>query len=156
AEVPANLKWDLWLGPSPERPYANAYHPFKWRGWWDFGTGAIGDMGCHSINLPFMALDLRDPDTVEAETSGHNKDSFPQWSIIRSPFRERDRRPALTMTWYDGKKLPPAELFGGEQIVAGGSLIVGEKGTLYAQNDYAAMYKLMGNVNEPKVETKPS
>jgi hypothetical protein len=93
---------------------------------------------------------------VEAETSGHNKDSFPQWSIIRYHFPERNRRPALTMTWYDGKKLPPAELFGTEKIVPGGCLIVGEKGKLYALNDYAGMYKLLGNVNEANVEVKPS
>ena len=78
---PANLHWDLWLGPAPGaalRP--SGYHPFSWRGWWDFGTGALGDMACHTVNMPFMALDLRDPVSVQAETSGHNKDSYPAWS----------------------------------------------------------------------------
>jgi hypothetical protein len=107
------------------------------------------------MNLPFMALDLRDPDTVEAESSGHNKDSFPQWSIIRYHFPERNRRPALTLTWYDGKKLPPAELFGGENIVAGGCLIVGDRGKLYATNEYAGTYKLLGGAVEPEVKVKP-
>jgi predicted dehydrogenase len=156
AEVPAHVKWDLWLGPSPERPYGAGYHPFQWRGWWDFGTGALGDMGTHSINLPFLALDLRDPSTIEAETGGHNKDSFPKWSIVRYKFPVRDKRPALTMTWYDGGKKPPAELFAGEQVTAGGCLIVGDKGSLYATNDYAGAYKLLGNVVEPKVEVTPS
>jgi predicted dehydrogenase len=156
ANPPANLHWDLWLGPSPERPYSNGYHPFSWRGWWDFGTGALGDMGCHSINLPFMALDLRDPTTVEAETSGHNKDSFPRSSVIRYSFPARDPRPALTMTWYDGGKLPPADLFGGERIVPAGSLIVGDKGKLYATTDYAGAWKLLGNVTEPNVKITPS
>lgn len=72
-EVPPHLNWDLWLGPAPERPYVtNAYHPFNWRGWWDFGTGAIGDMACHTMNLPFMALQLGAPLTVEAELTGNN------------------------------------------------------------------------------------
>jgi predicted dehydrogenase len=155
-EVPAHLKWDLWLGPSPDRPYSTDYHPFKWRGWWDFGGGALADMGCHSINLPFMAFDLRDPSTVEAETSGHNKDSFPKWSIVRYNFPERNRRPALTMTWYDGGKQPPAELFVGEKIAASGCLIVGDRNTFYAQSDYVSTYKLLGNIAEPEVKITPS
>ena len=71
--VPANLDWDCWLGPAPLRPYAAGYHPFAWRGFWDFGSGALGDMACHTFNMPFMALTLRDPASVQAGTSGHNK-----------------------------------------------------------------------------------
>jgi predicted dehydrogenase len=156
ADIPAHLNWDLWLGPSPERPYTADYHPFRWRGWWDFGGGALGDMGCHSMNLPFMALELRDPSTVEAESSGHNKDSYTKWSIVRYNFPERNRRPPLTMTWYDGGKLPPAELFAGEKILGSGCLIVGDKGKLYAQNDYVTAYKLLGNAIEPPVKITPS
>ena len=78
APVPANVHWDLWLGPAPDRPYAPGYHPFAWRGWWDFGTGALGDMACHTVNMPFMALDLRDPTAVQAETSGHNQRQLSQ------------------------------------------------------------------------------
>src|SRR5207237_5564717 len=81
--VPATLHWDTGLGPAPERPYADGYHGFAWRGWWDFGTGALGDMACHTMNMPFMALDLRNPVSVQAQTSGHNRDSYPSWSIIR-------------------------------------------------------------------------
>jgi len=76
--VPENLKWDLWLGPAPERPYGPGYHPFAWRGWWDFGTGALGDMACHTMNMPYAGLDLRDPISVQAETSDHNGDSYPK------------------------------------------------------------------------------
>ena len=79
---PARLKWDLWLGPAPARPFGPGYHPFCWRGWWDFGTGALGDMACHTVNMPFAALGLRDPVSVQAETSGHNGDSYPKWSKI--------------------------------------------------------------------------
>jgi len=69
ADIPSNIHWDLWLGPAPKRPYHPDYQPFKWRGWLDFGTGALGDMGCHTVNMPFMALELRDPIAIEAEDS---------------------------------------------------------------------------------------
>lgn len=128
---PANLPWDLWLGVAPERPYSDGYHPFKWRGWWDFGTGALGDIACHSVSMPFMGLDLRDPVSVEAETSGHNKDSFPAWSIITFEFAANGSRPALKLVWYDGGKLPAKELLGGrEPSSGGGTLAIGDKGIL--------------------------
>jgi len=141
---PSNLHWDLWLGPAPERPYASGYHTFGWRGWWDFGTGALGDMACHILNMPFMALDLRDPVSVVAETSGHNKDSFPAWSIIRYEFPETAKRPALSLTWYDGKKRPPADLVDGRELSGGGSIIIGEKGKLYTPTDYGDNGTLIG------------
>jgi predicted dehydrogenase len=143
--VPSNLRWDLWLGPSPERPYAPGYHTFAWRGWWDFGSGALGDMACHTFNLPFMALDLRNPTSVVAETSGHNKDSFPKSSLIRFQFPSTKERAAIPVTWYDGGKLPPVDLFKGGKFEAlvvdgklpsSGSLIIGEKDTLYTPGDY--------------------
>src|SRR5262249_30917970 len=115
-EVPANLKWDLWLGPSPERPYGKGYHPFAWRGWGDFGSWGPGDMACHTMNLPFMALDLRDPVEVEAESPGHDRDSFPKWSIIRYSFAARGARPALKLVWYDGGKTADKELFGDAEV----------------------------------------
>ena len=150
--MPQGLHWDVWLGPAPLRPYAPIYHPFAWRGWWDFGTGALGDMACHTMNLPFMALDLREPTAVEAETSGHNKETYPKWSVIRYTFPARGKRPALTMTWYDGGKLPPAELLDGQKPARSGSLIVGSKGKLYAAGDNGGGGKLLGGVTEPEVE----
>ena len=104
--IPKHVHWDLFLGPAPERPYHPAYHPFAWRGWWDFGTGALGDMACHTMNMPFMGLDLRDPVSVEAVTSGHNKDSYPARSKIKYEFAATANRPALVMYWYDGGNLP--------------------------------------------------
>src|SRR5262249_31769655 len=92
APVPANLHWDLWLRPGAARPFGNGHHPFKGRGVWAFGTGARGDMACHTMNMPFMALDLREPTAVEAESSGHNKETYPAWSIIRYTFPQRDKR----------------------------------------------------------------
>ncbi|MBM4030086.1 MAG: Gfo/Idh/MocA family oxidoreductase, partial [Planctomycetes bacterium] len=84
--VPQNLDWDLWLGPARWRPYHSAYVPFKWRGWWDFGCGALGDMAVHNADPAFFALDLDAPIAVEAETSEVNDDTFPKWNIIHYYF----------------------------------------------------------------------
>ncbi len=146
--VPGYLHWEQWIGPAPYRPYHEAYHPFKWRGWWDFGTGALGDMACHTVNMPFMGLNLRDPTSVEAKTSPHNKETYPSWSLIDFEFPQIGDRPALTMKWYDGGERPPAELFQGEKPSNSGSLVIGEKGTLYSFGDYGEHWKLKG-VDEP-------
>jgi len=136
AQCPAHLKWDLWLSVAPERPFANGYHPFSWRGWWDFGTGALGDMACHTVNMPYMALNLRDPVAVQAESSGHNKDSYPKWSIITFDFPELNGRPALKMFWYDGGKRPSKDLFAGKDVSGSGVLVIGKKDKLYGPGDY--------------------
>jgi predicted dehydrogenase len=112
-DCPSNLHWDLWLGPAPKRPYAKGYHPFKWRGWWDFGTGALGDMACHTVNMPYMGLELKNPTSVAAVTSGHNRDSYPAWSVIAFEYPATDWRPALKFFWYDGGKRPGNEYFEG-------------------------------------------
>jgi predicted dehydrogenase len=158
AEAPANLKWDLWLGPMAERPYAKGYHPFAWRGFWDFGTGALGDMACHTMNLPFMALDLRDPIAVEAMSSGHKKIMYPKCSIIKYWFAARGDRPALTLTWYDGGMRPFSDqlLAGGKEPAASGSLIIGDKGSLYSPGDNGGGGKYLGDAMEPKVEVATS
>lgn len=128
---PKHLSWDHWLGVAPKQPYAAGYHPFKWRGWWDFGTGALGDIACHVVSMPFMGLDLRNPTSVAAETSGHNKVSFPKWSIITFEFAATDVRPAVKLVWYDGGKLPAKKLLGGrDPSPKGGSLAIGDKGIL--------------------------
>jgi predicted dehydrogenase len=144
ATPPETVHWDQWLGPAPERPYSPAYHPFKWRGWWDFGTGALGDMACHTMNLPFMALDLRGPESVQAQTSGHNRDSYPKWSTIRYEFGKTKHRPAVTMYWYDGGKLPPEDLLPVQKLPDSGSLIIGEKGKLYTPGDYGGGGRFIG------------
>lgn len=137
--LPTDLEWDLWLGPAPVRPFKAkypegslagkpVYHPFVWRGWWDFGSGALGDMGCHEINMVFMGLDLRNPATVQAVTSGHNRDSFPAWSIVTYQFAATPNRPAVKLVWYDGGKKPSAEVLEGEETGASGSVIIGEDG----------------------------
>jgi len=150
--VPKNLKWDLWLGPAAYRPYGEGYHPFSWRGWWDFGTGALGDMACHTANLAYMALDMRNPTSIEAQDSGNNKQSYPKWSIIKFEFPATDKRDGFTMTWYDGGKLPDKKLFEGRELSDSGSLIVGEAGKMFSPNDYGAKWELLGDIKEPKVE----
>lgn len=136
--VPATLNWDLWLGPAPARPYNPAYVPFKWRGWWDFGTGAIGDMGVHNLDTAFWGLELTAPTSVKIIDcsppldSPSARETLPLWSLLQIEFPSRGEKPPVTMHWYDGGKLPPAELFHGEPIPGkdGGSLVIGSKGTL--------------------------
>jgi predicted dehydrogenase len=139
--VPGTLDWDLWLGPARWRPYAKfpdgrggttTYVPFNWRGWFDFGCGAMGDMAVHNADPAFFALDLDAPTAVEAETSGANDETYPVWNIIRYEFPARGERPAVKLTWYDGGKLPPrpATLEPGRKLDANGILFVGDKGTL--------------------------
>lgn len=144
APVPANLNWDAWIGPAPMRPYGVGYHPFSWRGFWDFGSGALGDMACHTFNMPFMALNLRDPSSVQAITSGHNKETYPKWSIIDYAFPTIGGRAPVKVKWYDGGKLPDQELFAGFpgegdqpfKTASSGVLVIGDKDTLYAPGDY--------------------
>ena len=150
--VPNHLEWDLWLGPAPERPYGPGYHPFAWRGWWDFGTGALGDMACHTMNLPYAGLDLRDPVSVQAETSGHNRDSLPRWSVITYEFPAAAGRGPVKMVWYDGGRRCPPELLEGEEQTASGALIIGEKGKMYSPGDSGTEYRLLAGAKEVDVE----
>jgi predicted dehydrogenase len=136
--VPAHLNWDLWLGPAADRPYHSAYMPRKWRGWWDFGTGALGDMACHVADLGFWALDLGYPTSVEAESSEIKPHSAPSWSVIRYEFPARGEKPPVTMTWYDGGKRPDPALVGEKKLPDNGSILVGDKGTLYVPETYGA------------------
>src|SRR2546423_35237 len=139
--VPEGLDWDVWLGPAPERPYNPAYVPFKWRGFWDFGTGAIGDMGIHNLDTAYWALELGLPSSVEVKSCSPGfgepamKETAPLWSIIELHFPARGKKPPVKMTWYDGGKLPPRDLFHGEPLLSkdGGSLVIGSKGTLFTR-----------------------
>ena len=133
-DVPATLDWDLWLGPAPYRHYDPVYVPFKWRGRWDFGTGSIGDMGVHNLDTAFWALQLGLPTSAEVIDAGpKTKDCPPLWSIIQMNYPARGERPPVKLTFYDGKKLPPKELFHGEKMTGNGSLVIGSKGTLFTR-----------------------
>lgn len=167
-EIPAGLNWDEFLGPAPYRPFAAAYredgvrnkikgkrvyHPFTWRGWWDFGTGALGDMGCHTANMAFMALELGHPTRIEAEAGDLNAETAPSVATVRYEFPARGEQPPVKVYWYEGqflgadgqlkKNLPPAELLHGKTPPGSGLLLVGDKGTLYSPNDYGAQYVLL-------------
>ncbi|MEZ6142987.1 MAG: Gfo/Idh/MocA family oxidoreductase [Zavarzinella sp.] len=131
-KVPADLDWDLWLGPVADRPYSSAYVPFRWRHYWAFGSGALSDMACHHMDLPFWALGLRHPAEVSAVGSEVTPETCADWTTVTWKFSETKAHGPITLTWYDGgkqpryfaeKKLPPQ---------AGGTLFVGEKGMLLA------------------------
>jgi predicted dehydrogenase len=154
--IPEELDWESWIGPAPFREYHDQLHPFAWRGWWDFGTGALGDMACHTMNLPFAGLDLRDPVSVQAESSGHNKDSYPKWSVITYEFPERNGRAACKMIWYDGGKKVDPELLEGESLSGSGALVIGTKGKLFSGNDYGGNYKLLAGAEKTEVEITKS
>ena len=158
--VPSTLDWDIWLGPAPKRPFKKGvYHDFKWRGWFDFGTGALGDMACHTVNMPFRALKLGYPDVVELELcSRMYPETFPKSSRIRFEFPEREGLPRLKFWWYDGnpneKDLaplrPPADAV--KEILAtrgvlppSGALVVGEKGKIFSPDDYGTTFSIAMN-----------
>jgi predicted dehydrogenase len=130
--VPAHLNWDLWLGPAPQRPYHPGYAPYGWRFWWDFGTGETGNLGCHHLDLPFTALNLKHPLTIEADGPPVDPETTPPWMSVRYEFAARDSLPPLLLTWQHGKKpagvLPESEL----APFRSGMLFVGDKGLLLA------------------------
>ncbi len=176
--VPESLDWDQWLGPAPLRPFKSdypdarpapangkgrrarrgVYHPFVWRGWQDFGTGALGDMACHTANMPFRALKLGYPNQVEAQSSGINHESYPLKSTIRFEFPAREGLPPVTFWWFDGgnaksdspfehdgSNKPPKEVTADVQnmldkVPGSGCLLVGDKGQLFSPDDYGAQF----------------
>ncbi len=132
--VPETLNWDLLIGPAPMRPYVpRVYHPFVWRGWWDFGTGALGDIGCHSIDPVFRALKLGYPTSVEACCTLVNDETYPVASRVTYEFPARGDLAPVTLHWYDGGMKPPRpnELEDGRRWDTNGALYIGEKGKLY-------------------------
>ena len=166
ADVPDTVHWDEFLGGAPDRVYAKGYHPFAWRGWWDFGTGAIGDMACHTANMAFMALKLGHPTKVSAEAGDVNDETCPSWAHVTMKFPKRDAMDAATLHWYEGKRdgkkvLPPQELIekvlkAGQKLVESGSILVGDKGIIYSPDDYGAKFFITpGELSEGVNLTKP-
>lgn len=130
--VPESLDWDLFTGPAPLRPYHPSYHPFRWRGWLDYGTGALGDIGCHSFDAVFRILNLKYPISIQATSTLVNGESFPLGSIVTYDFPARGEMPPLRLTWYDGGLRPPrlADMGSNIQMGAGGVLYIGSKGVI--------------------------
>jgi predicted dehydrogenase len=129
--VPETLDWDLWLGPAPDRPYHPAYVPFKWRGWWDFGSGGLGDMGIHNIAPVFTALKLGAPTSVHASSTAVYEETLPLASTVHYEFAARGDMPAVTLHWYDGGIIAarPKELEDDREMPREDGLIfVGDKG----------------------------
>jgi predicted dehydrogenase len=130
---PSTLNWDQWIGPAAMRLYNPAYLPFVWRGWWDFGTGALGDMACHLMDPAFWALELGAPSSVTVvSTEGATVDSPPTSSVLRYEFPKKGKKGKTALVWYDGKNRPPTALFGGETVpkIDNGSLFIGSSGKL--------------------------
>ena len=131
--VPATLNWDLWLGPAPWRPYHPAYAPFRWRGWWDFGSGGLGDMGIHNLAPVFAALKLGAPESVQASSTPVFPESVPLAAMVHYQFPARGDLPPVNLHWYDGGLLPerPAELEPNRELdPEDGILFVGDKGKM--------------------------
>src|SRR6266480_6267514 len=157
--MPETLDWDVWIGPAPMRPFKDkVYHPFAWRGWQDFGTGALGDMACHTSNMLFRALKLGYPTEIEAETSPINHETYPLKSKIRFEFPAREGLAPTQFWWYDGgnpkpdapyvhdgDNKPPKELTSEIEEMLGkmpgsGCLLIGDKGRLFSPDDYGAKF----------------
>lgn len=187
--VPKTFDWDLWLGPAPSRPFKDkwpegerssrkgraqgaVYHPFAWRGWQDFGTGALGDMACHTANMPFRALKLGYPTEVEATSSHMNRETYPLKSKIRFQFPAREGLEPLTFWWYDGgnpkpdhpfehdgNNKPPEEVTAAirearDQVPGSGCLLIGDKGQLFSPDDYGAQFFVKLNDEKELVDGK--
>lgn len=149
--IPKNLAWNLWLGPAPERPYHEAYHPLRWRGWYDFGSGALGDFGPHLLDAVFWGLELPAPSHAAAETSERHDETFPASSRITFSFPETDQRPAIELVWYDGGRRLPRELLDVRSLPPNGVLVVGSRQSLFIP-DYGQPPKLLGGRDREKTQ----
>ncbi len=130
--IPKELDWDLWLGPAPERSYHPSYHPFGWRGWWDFGGGALADMGPHLLDPVFWGLQLSYPRRIRAESGGGTEESAPEWSIVHFDFPARNGQPPVRLHWYDGGKQPTAEITSVKRLPSNGVMFLTERARLFA------------------------
>ncbi len=167
--IPKTLDWDKWLGVAPERPYKkDLYHAFNWRGWQDFGGGGLGDFGCHILDVPFKALDLTFPMSVKASVPeewlhdpASRKENWPDWQVVEYlfPGTKWTAGGSLKVTWTDGNRRPPRELFEYEsdqrRIPGGGSLFIGEDGKLlipHISGPQLVPYRLNRGIERPDVK----
>ena len=171
--IPEGLNWDCFIGPAQMRPYKkNVYHTFKWRGWSDFGTGALGDMACHTVNMPFRALKLGYPTRIECEMASRIYDeTYPLTTRVRFEFPERDGLPPLKFWWYDGNPSqsfdpirPKASVVAdviklrGGKLPGSGAVIIGDKGSVFSQDDYGREFyvKLNGEIEYTHADKHPA
>lgn len=153
--IPESLDWDLWLGPAPYRPYHSIYHPLSWRGFYDFGTGPLGDMGCHILDPSFYALELGAPTTVESASSHWEEDveseTYPRATRVRYRFPARNGMPPVTVNWSDGRLLPfrPKGVPNDLELPKSGALLVGDEGVILHGSHGASSLRI---VPESKME----
>jgi predicted dehydrogenase len=157
--VPATLDWDLWLGPAAARPYHPAYAPFRWRGWWDFGTGALGDIACHAMDAAFWVLGFKYPSRIEVESTPLFGETAPKSSRIVYHFPARGPRPAVTCVWRDGSLRPPCppevdDLAAWPPWDDGGQLWIGDDGKLVA-NMYGQNPRLLDAKRDAELKASP-
>lgn len=162
-EIPPELDWDVFLGPAPFRPFKRGvYHPFRWRGWWDFGGGALGDMAAHTMDCIYWPIHPRQPTGFEmVKTTGFNGDSFPRQSIIRLTYEAAEDLPAIQITWYSGGLKPdqPEELE--TDLTASGAMFVGTKATAMSFGEYGEPARIipeekMREIGLPEMLVEPS
>lgn len=156
--VPQYLQWDLWLGPAPHRPYHPAYAPFRWRGWWDFGTGALGDIACHAMDAAFWALELGTPSRIVPESTAVFAETAPAVSRITYDFSARGNRPAVQVVWRDGNLAPPRPEEVGDEArwpwETSGQMWIGDNGKLFA-GIYGENPRLLDRARDADIKANP-
>lgn len=156
--VPKGVNWDLWLGPREERPYSPAYHPVAWRDFWDFGSGTLGDFGCHDMDAAFWALDLAAPKSIESRSAGYSDHQItPHGELVFYEFGPRGDMPPLKLTWYGGglKPATPADWPAAESLPNRGTLFVGDKGIMFAAGA-GGEPRLFGDLDKEFERPEPS
>lgn len=151
-ETPSSIDWNLWLGVAPVREYSPELAPRKWRGFWDYGCGALGDMGCHLLNAPFWALDLRGDVRLTAQSEGNSEVCAPKWSTITYDYPARGSRAPVKLLWFDGGKRPPVpkELGPNAKLGNGGVIYYGDTGVIMDGTNYGSSPRL---IPEEKMRT---
>jgi len=157
--VPSDLNWDCWVGPAPMRPFKkDTYHPFKWRGWWDFGAGALGDMAAHTMDGMFWALDAFDPVSAEpVAMADMNGETFPKSGVMKWHFAAKGDRPAFDGFWYEGGLKPqrPAELESTRKLPETGNLFIGTKATIMVSGDYGDSPRIIPETKMKEIGKPP-
>ncbi|HUF62188.1 MAG TPA: Gfo/Idh/MocA family oxidoreductase [Verrucomicrobiales bacterium] len=157
--VPQSLNWDVWLGPAPVRPFKkDVYHSFKWRGWWDFGTGALGDMACHTMDCVIWALDPPSPSFVEVVSmTPMPEESFPAASMVHWKFEAKGKHPAFDLYWHDGGLHPqrPPYLELGRNLPETGALFLGTKAAILSSGDYGDSPRLIPQEKSREIGRPP-
>jgi predicted dehydrogenase len=148
---PSTIEWDLWCGPAEKRPYSPLLAPQKWRGWWNYGNGMLGDWACHTLDGPFWSLDLGAPSSVEAKVSQVSPEIAPEWAEVTYKFPARGKLPPVTLTWFEGNGKKPARPKNWEDdpktpgLPERGMFMVGDKNTLFAPIGRPDSPRLLGS-----------